>query len=191
MDVGTWMLRRISPWKLGLSSGFVAQHRCIRLRKPSQVFGRHRGTAPRSGRTPFTTFTIIWRMLFSPGGGKRHRVLILVYSDKHLHHSIVDSQPVQNMPWENNAWMTWTHMFTLATLDYIISGEGKGAGIAVCHPSTVLSTSICVLIQAVCVFFPTGAHMFCPLSIWLWDHSSWWFTGQRQELTAHLLPLYA
>lgn len=55
------------PWKLGLASGFVAQQSCMRLRNPVQADGRQRGTAPRSGRTPFTTFTMICRILFSPG----------------------------------------------------------------------------------------------------------------------------
>lgn len=60
------------PWKLGLALGFVAQQRCMRLRNPVQADGRQRGTDPRSGRTPFTTFTMICRMLFSPGKKSNH-----------------------------------------------------------------------------------------------------------------------
>lgn len=57
---------RHSPWKLGLASGECAQHFCIRDRNPEQAWGRLRGMTLRSGRTPFTTFTIMCRMLFSP-----------------------------------------------------------------------------------------------------------------------------
>lgn len=57
---------RHSPWKLGLASGECAQHFCIRDRNPEQAWGRLRGITLRSGRTPFTTFTIMCRMLFSP-----------------------------------------------------------------------------------------------------------------------------
>lgn len=60
--------RQSLPWKLGLAFGFVAQQRCMRLRNPAQADGRQRGTALRSGRTPFTTFTMICRILFSPKG---------------------------------------------------------------------------------------------------------------------------
>lgn len=51
--------RQSLPWKLGLARGSVVQQRCMRLRNPAQADGLQRGTALRSGRTPFTTFTMI------------------------------------------------------------------------------------------------------------------------------------
>lgn len=138
----------------------------MRVRKPVQAEGRHRGTAPRSGRTPFTTFTMICRILFSPEG-QNHAVLqflkvLFVSLKKHV------------VTWSESAIMLFlvmTHRTSvyryaiIASLSSPSSSEREVRGL----------------------LFPTEALRAPRLanSIWMWDQPSQWFRTNRWRLYSY------
>lgn len=90
------------PWKLGRACGDSCQHLCISAMKPLQAWGRLRGRTPKSGRIPFTTFTIMCRMLFSPVKRSMRLTYGYWYTALRLAHGYL----------HNTLWLAYGHQFT-------------------------------------------------------------------------------